>query len=134
MSLNSRLKDIQIVEGIVFHLHPSELFAVSCCGKILGKTLKILKPRSNGRYLIVSYYIQNTKLNRNKYVHRLVAETFLENPENLTDVNHKDGNKLNNHVLNLEWVSRKENMKHARDTGLVWNLPSKGEQGFRKND
>jgi len=50
----------------------------------------------------------NTKLNR--LIHRLVAETFLENPENKPVVNHKDTNILNNHVDNLEWVTYKENM------------------------
>ena len=46
-------------------------------------------------------------------LHRLVAMTYLDNPNNLEEVNHKDGNKLNNHVSNLEWVSRSDNLKHA---------------------
>lgn len=55
------------------------------------------------------------------YVHRLVAETYLPNPENKSDVNHKDGNKLNNHLDNLEWATRSENLKHAYNIGLKEN-------------
>ena len=51
-------------------------------------------------------------------IHRLVALTFLPNPDNKRTVNHKDGNKLNNHVSNLEWATYQENNKHAISTGL----------------
>ena len=53
------------------------------------------------------------------YAHRLVAEHFLENPNLLPIVNHKDGNKLNNQLSNLEWVSYSENTKHAHDNNLI---------------
>lgn len=54
-------------------------------------------------------------------LHRLVALAFIPNPdpENLTQVNHKDGNKLNNCVTNLEWISGKGNVQHAWKTGLI---------------
>lgn len=54
-------------------------------------------------------------INRTLYVHRLIAETFLINSsDKRLQVNHKDGNKLNNSASNLEWVTQKENLQHAR--------------------
>ena len=52
-------------------------------------------------------------------VHRLVAQYYIENKENKPFVNHIDGNKLNNHISNLEWVTHRENMDHAISTGLI---------------
>lgn len=62
-------------------------------------------------------------------VHRLVAQTFLPNPLNLPVVNHKDGNKLNNTLENLEWVTYSENSKHACKTKL--NPGNHGKKNFR---
>ena len=52
------------------------------------------------------------------YVHRLLAEVFIDNPEGKKCVNHIDGNKLNNSLDNLEWVTYSENTQHAVNTGL----------------
>lgn len=59
-----------------------------------------------------------------KLIHRLVAENFIPIEDGKFQVNHIDGNKLNNDVSNLEWVSPKENMVHAVENGL-WTPPSK---------
>lgn len=62
---------------------------------------------------------RHTILNRkNRNIHRVIAETFIPNPNNLPCVNHKDGNKQNNRVDNLEWCTHSENMLHSFRTGL----------------
>ena len=68
-----------------------------------------------------------------KMVHRLVAIAFILNPENKETVNHLDGNKLNNHVSNLEWSTRSENNKHAYSTGLKDNRGEKSGVSKRTN-
>ena len=56
--------------------------------------------------------------NRNRMIHRMVAEAFIPNPDNLPVVNHRDGNKHNNDMTNLEWCTNSQNRKHAYDLGL----------------
>ena len=55
-------------------------------------------------------FIDKTTPKMNRLIHRMVAQTFLDNPDNKPVVNHKDTNILNNHVDNLDWVTYKENM------------------------
>lgn len=76
---------------------------------------KILKPYSTGRYLVVE--LNNGKPKAVK-VHRVVAEHFVGNNENKPEVNHIDGNRLNNRADNLEWCTRSENQSHAYRSGL----------------
>lgn len=80
-----------------------------------GKT-KELKLWDNEGYQRVTLRIGGKK--RNWLIHRLVAATFIPNPENKPEVNHKDGDKHNNRANNLEWSTRKENLDHADNTGL----------------
>ena len=74
---------------------------------ITNKPLKILCKEGYG-----SVSLKHNELKKTLKVHRLVALAFIENSENKSDVNHKDKNKLNNHVSNLEWMTRKENNIH----------------------
>jgi hypothetical protein len=77
-----------------------------------------LKQNINGRGYCYVNISSNGKYN-NLLIHREVAKAFLKNDDkNKTDINHKDGNKLNNNINNLEWCTRSENILHAYRTGL----------------
>lgn len=95
-------------------------YEVSDLGQIRNtKTNYILKGRlSKSGYLQVSLTDKETKKQKNYYIHRLVAIYFLENLDNKREVNHKDGNKLNNNIINLEWATHSENTIHAINMGL----------------
>ena len=104
------------------------LYEVSNLGKVRNSRIgthnyhKELALQPNGRrgsakYISIGLWKNNKP--KYKYLHRLVAEAFIPNPDNKLYVNHIDGYPYNNAVTNLEWCTAHENMQHAVDTGLV---------------
>ncbi len=83
-----------------------------------GRTLKTKKTPTG--YIAINLFKDKKSFTR--YIHRLVAETFIPNPEGKREVNHKDGIKNNNKAENLEWVTKSENMQHCFLTGLQESL------------
>lgn len=92
-----------------------EDYYISKYGEVYSKKsglLKLVRPgHIKKRYLIVNL---NNRERKSYRLHRLVAMTWIPNPSDLPEVNHKDGNTKNNKAKNLEWVTRKENQKHRR--------------------
>lgn len=93
-------------------------YEVSDDGKVRNKmTGKVLKERpTNCGYVRVVLY--KNKIPKDLSIHRLVAEQYLPYIADKNDVNHKNGNKLDNRVENLEWCTKSENIRHAQDKGL----------------
>jgi hypothetical protein len=99
-------------------------YKVDVLGNIYGLDGRILKPGKDKKgYLRVVLSIENKLCT--KKVHRLIAQTFIPNIENKPQVNHINGIKNDNRVDNLEWVTAKENTKHAIDNGLFYFNTSK---------
>lgn len=111
-------------------------YYITPCGKVYSTTatkLRLLKPgvkRAGYRFVGLT-----NDLNERKYemVHRLVANQFIPNPENKPTVNHKNGNKSDNHVQNLEWCTFSENSIHAIETGLAHSGLKSWKSKLNKN-
>lgn len=96
-----------------------ETYSINRQGEVWRNGRKL---RPFGKYPTLSLSKDNTTTS--KYVHRLVAETFIPNPENKPFVHHKDGNTANYCADNLEWVTHHENISY-RETGL--NVDQRGK-------
>lgn len=104
------MKDIQGYEG---------MYAVTSCGKVYSyRNKKFLKPQRVGGYLQVRLYKDGEQ--KNYYIHRLVAEAYLPNPEGFSQVNHKDENKENNALPNLEWCTNEYNNNYGSHSKPVF--------------
>jgi len=117
-----------------------ETHLVSNTGKIKGLD-RIVNCKGNSKRLVKSRIL---KINEKEYahiqfshkgktflVHRLVAMAFIPNPKNLPQVNHLDGNKLNNNDWNLEWSDQSENQIHAYSAGLQKGFGVSGKDHFK---
>lgn len=101
------MKDLSFIPIAGFE----DLYLVNKLGEIKSLyTNKVLKIKP-GEYARVT--LCRDKIKYDKYIHRIVAEMFLDNPESKLTVNHKDGNKMNNSSDNLEWATYSENIIHA---------------------
>lgn len=111
-----QIKDITGFEG---------KYQITSDGRVYSIISKMwLKPhiKENGYCQLRLFVSYDPKTKKKKYVHlylhRLVAQAFIPNPENKPEINHLDGNKLNNYISNLEWCTRRENIHHAVRTKL----------------
>jgi hypothetical protein len=106
-----------------------EDYAINQKGELLSlknNKQKLLVPQmGNAGYLYITLCKNNIRHNR--FIHRLIAITFIENPLNKEQVNHIDGNKLNNHISNLEWITPSENILHAIKNNLI-------KRSFKQNE
>lgn len=110
-----RLKSTQVK---VLRDHPTiPGLRVSLSGLIFSGDRQLTPSSLPNGYMRIN--LKRAGKQRTCLVHRLVAETYLPNPDGLPYVNHKDGDKSNNAWHNLEWVTPSQNAKHAWDTGLV---------------
>ena len=96
------------------------------------------RAKCNGELLKFYYDNGYRKININGdwiWLHRLIAETFIPNPENKPCVDHKNGKRLDNRVNNLRWCTYKENMQYCKELGHNFhNHPSKGKYNDKQNN
>lgn len=112
-------KDIKGYEGKyqISNMGNVKVLVKWCGNKSKSKWIKetsIMKPTDNGHGYLIVGLIDDQHKKKNHYVHRLVAEHFMEKPNGKDVINHKDFNKHNNDIDNLEWVTQKENVEYSR--------------------
>ena len=119
-------KDIEGYEGLY---QVSNFGNVKSLNYLHTKQPKLLSIKaSNKGYVRVG--LNKKGLRKTKQVHILVAKAFIPNPENKPEVNHKDGNKSNNRVDNLEWNTHSENIQHSWDNGLQYATDKMRKAGY----
>jgi hypothetical protein len=110
-----------IINDTIFREYPFDgRYFISECGKIWSSIKNIFMTPRITKLGYAQIQLLNPRTNSKLMaVHRVVAYTWIGNPpEDKQEINHKDGDKLNNHASNLEWCSRSQNVKHGFDSGL----------------
>ena len=104
------MKDIKGYEG---------LYGITSCGKVWSyKRKKFLEPYTSGNgYLKVQLFKDNEK--KQYYIHRLVAEAYIPNMDNLPQVDHIDENKSHNYVNNLQWITNRDNNRKSKNKPIL---------------
>lgn len=111
VEINDNNEEYKIIPGF-------NNYEITKSGIVRNKSTKKILIGYKTEYISFTLVGTNDK-NKKELVHRLVSKTYLENINNYEIVNHKDGNKLNNNVDNLEWCSRSYNVRHAIENGLI---------------
>ena len=126
-------KDIPNYEGLYQASNLGRIKSVQRIAKKEYKNNRIVKEKiMNGTknqdgYLKAHFKNKELNIDKGLFIHRLVAQTFIPNPNNFPQINHIDGNKLNNCITNLEWCTNLYNQQHAWKNGL-----HKAKKGKRK--
>lgn len=111
-------------------------YGITSCGRIYSfQSKRFMKTRLNNN----GY--ERVNLNgTDKLIHRLVAEAYIDNPDNLPEVNHKDKNRTNNSINNLEWCTRQENVEYSSnkavrcvETGVIYKNFVEAAQAVNRN-
>ena len=109
-------------------------------GYQVSKTGKVVNHIGNELTLVLHHkgylkvQLSNNAVAKMFFVHRLVAMAFVDNPDNLPQVNHLDGNKQNNYYINLEWCTQSQNIQHAWDNGLMHDIKGENNHSTKINN
>jgi hypothetical protein len=120
----NKLKVLELFEGLKIKVYDNGQIEtlnhinIRKNGRIDNRKGKVLKPKID-KYGYQVITLSKNGIRKTYTIHQLVAKAFIPNPENKKTINHKDGNKMNNYVDNLEWATEKENQQHKWKNGLA---------------